>query len=163
MSDNEILKTPHNPDFKTFLDLISLFSREEIIVAIFRVFKSMRPDLLESNGINFATDELDYAVKHQYEGTRLEFAKKGLEQKLKYLVGVCIYGEQEQENVMEVFTDVRKILTGKLHLVNFAIEDPAEAAAISKTLATLRQMHAHRELGAALGGSKGDKYEPLSS
>ncbi len=160
MNPQEILNTPNNPDFNFFLDLISSFPREESIMACFRVIRSMRHDLVESNGINFADDELDFAVKHQYAGTRLEFAQKGLEQKLKYLVGVCIYGEPEKESVNDVFSDVRRILTGKLHLVNFAIEDPVNAAEVSRTLATLRQMHAHKELEAAMSG---DKDAPLSS
>ncbi len=164
MNNREIRDKSNNADFKIFLDLISSFPREEAIMAIFRLFKSMRPDLLEANGIDFATDELDFAVKHQYSGMRLEFAQNGLAQKLKYLVGVCIYGEQEQENVAAVFADIRRILIGKLHLVNFVIEDPAQAAEISNTLATLRKMSAHKELRTALGlgESDKDKNEPLS-
>ncbi|GEM_PF-6373972 len=141
-------------DQEKLLAMLGLLMPEEAARKCYKILYETDQGFFPGNNISVKPEEFDAVTASHYQGTRLQIAIEQLADRLKYMVKVFIFGgaEESGKSMGEIITDVRRILDGKLHLVDCMVTDPKEAKEVAGTVEVLRKLSEQEVLGRALAG-----------
>lgn len=156
MENPEILN-----NYRSFLQHTDSSNEIEVIGKVWEIFQELDDSVLTSAGINIDPAHFEQTISAMYKGQSLALAIKEVARKLRYVASLYIYNEPETYlgSMEQNLTDIRRILIGKLHLVECVVDDPNEAKKIQDTIEIYQKVAAHNAVKTAFSTKLIDEKE----